>query len=184
LIQVDHNRVGTAYGLTVYTAITPGHENEVRTTIEALSKDDGPFSRLPMVHFARLQIFDHLVYQGAPQKPEQLRSHYLVFTSSFDGSRDPFLDAICDLMPAEADSWWSHCVGYPGTADRAAFRRWMHHNQIPTHLITSPYPTASVQDVLESLELRERLVAFAVDAQGLDAKELQERFRQTFADVS
>jgi hypothetical protein len=183
VIQVDHNRVGTAYGLTVYTAITPGREEQVRETIEALPKDDGPFSRLPMVHFARLQIFDHLVYQGAPQKPDQLRSHYLVFTSSFDGGRDAFLDAICERMPAEADSWWSQCVGYPGSGDRRAFRRWIVHNQIPTHLITSPYPTASVQDVRESLALRERLVAFAVDAQGLDATELQARFRQTFADA-
>jgi hypothetical protein len=184
VIQLDHNRVGTAYGLTVYTAIAPGREEQVRETIEAVPKDGGPFSRLPMVHFARLQIFDHLVYQGAPQKPDGLRSSYLVFTSSFDGGRDAFLDAVCDRMPAEADSWWSHCVGYPGTGDRAAFRRWIKHNQIPTHLITSPYPTATVQDVRESLALRERLVAFATEAQGLDAAELQERFKRELADAS
>ena len=35
--------------------------------------------------------------------------------------------------------------------------------------------------MLESLELRERIIDFAIEAQGLDAAELQARFRETFA---
>jgi hypothetical protein len=185
VIDLDHNRIGTAYGLTVITAIVPGHEQEVRSTIEGLPRgEDGPFSHLEQVHFARLQIFDHLVYQGAPQKPEaDLRSNYLVFTTSFDGERDTLLEAISERIPAEADSWWGHCVAYPGTVDRNAFRHWIKHNQVPTHLFSSPYPTASVRDVRESLALRDQVVDFAISAQNLEARELQQRFRQTFADV-
>jgi hypothetical protein len=185
VIDLDHNRIGTVYGLTVITAIKPGLEQEVRSTIEGLPRgEDGPFSRLERLHFARLQIFDHLVYQGAPQRREKsLRSNYLVFTASFDGERDAFLDAICERMPAEAESWWGHCVAYPGTVDRDAFRRWLEHNQVPTHLFSSPYPTATVQDVRESLALRDQVVDFAISAQGLPARELQERFRQAFAGV-
>ena len=182
--MIDHNRIGTAYGLTVFTPIVPGHEEAVRDTIEGLPRgDDGPFSRLEQVHFARLQIFDQLVHQGPSQRPDRLRHAYLVFTASFNGARDAFLDAVAVRMPDEADSWWSHCVAYPGAADRAAFTRYLTHNQVPTHLFSSPYPTATVQDIRESLALRERVVDFVVAAQHLEPRELQERFREAFADI-
>ena len=44
------------------------------------------------------------------------------------------------------------------------------------------YPEATVADVLERLELRERIVEFAASGQGLDAPELQRRFRAEFAE--
>jgi len=181
---IDHNRIGTAYGLTVFTPIVPGHEEAVRDAIECLPRgEDGPFSRLEQVHFARLQIFDQLVHQGPSQRPDRLGTALLVFTASFNGARDAFLDAVAVRMPVEADSWWSHCAGYPGTADRAAFTRYLTRNQVPTHLFSSPYPTATVQDVRDSLALRERVVDFVVAAQHLEPRELQERFREAFADV-
>jgi hypothetical protein len=181
---IDHNRIGTAYGLTVFTPIVPGHEEAVRDTIERLPRgEDGPFSRLERLHFARLQIFDQLVHQGPSQRPDRLPIAYLVFTASFNGARDAFLDAVAARMPAEADSWWSHCVDYPGTADRAAFVRYLKHNQVPTHLFSSPYPTATVPDIRESLALRERVVDFVVAAQDLEPRELQQRFREAFADI-
>ena len=180
----SRNRFGTAYALTVFTAILPGQTEEVRSIIEGVPRGEaGPFARLEQAHFTRLQIFDKLVYQGAPQKPDRLKSAYLVFTASFDGALDSFLDAVCERMPAEADSWWSHCVGYPGTTDRAAFRRYINHNKVHTSLFGIAYPTASVADVRESLALRERVLDFAVTAQGLDAPELQARFMQTFVET-
>ena len=77
----SRNRTGTAYALSVFTAIIPGHEEDVRRTIEELPRgEDAPIARLGTVHTSRLQIFDDLVYQGAPQKPDELKSSYLVFT--------------------------------------------------------------------------------------------------------
>lgn len=180
----SRNRTGTAYALTVITAITPGHEEEVRETIESLPRGpEAPIARLGSVHTSRLQIFDHLVYQGAPQKADKLRSNYLVFTAAFDGADlDPFLDSIVDTIPDEADSWWRHCVAYPGMADRAAFRRWIRHNQVHTSLFAVASPGRSVSDVVESLETRERVLEFAMANQGVDAVELQRRFRRAFVE--
>lgn len=179
------NQVGTAYAFTAFTPILHGHEAEVRTTIESLPRGpEGPFSRLGQLHFSRLHIFKDLVYQGGGQKPETLRSSYLVFTASFDGELDAFLGAIAERMPAEADSWWGHCAGYPGTSDRAAFTRYMRHNQLTTNLFAAAYPTAGVSEVRESLELRERVLEFAIGAQGIDAAELKDRFERTFAELS
>ena len=176
------NRVGTAYPLTVFTPIIAGHEEELRAHIAGLpTGPESPLARLNELHFSRLQIFDHLVHQGDQQKPDHLESNYLVFTSSFDGDLDPYLDAICERIPAEADAWWGHCAGYPGTADRDAFKRYISDHQAHTHLFASAYPTGTVGKVRDSLALRERIVDFAADAQGLDAATLHERFLSTFA---
>lgn len=180
----SRNRVGTAYALTVFTPIVPGREGELRAHLEGLPRGaTSALARLEQLHTARLQIFDHLVHQGARQKPDRLKSNYLVFTASFDGDLDDFLGAICARLAPEADALWGHCAGYPGAADRAAFKRYIAEHQIHTNLFASPYPTASVSSVRESLALRDRVVGFAADAQGLDAAALKERFLNTFAEA-
>ncbi|HEY7693266.1 MAG TPA: hypothetical protein VH816_13075 [Gaiellaceae bacterium] len=183
--SLSHDRVGKTQALTVFAAILPGREEEARTVIESLPRGaESPLARVEQLHFSRLQIIDELVYQGAPQKPDRLNNAYLVFTASFDGALRPFLAAIAERLPAEADSWWGCCVGYPGTSDLKAFTRYIEHNRIRTNLFGVAAPNATLADVRESLELRERVVEFAIEAQGLDARELQERFRREFADVS
>ena len=71
--------------------------------------------------------------------------------------------------------------GPAGSADAAAFARWVGDHQIDSSLFASAHPEARVPHVLESLELRERIVDFAIEARGFDARELQRRFRETFA---
>lgn len=177
------NRVGGAYALTVFTAILPGHTEPLRELIETMPREDkSPLARLSRLHLSRIHIFDELVHQGPKQRPDRLNQPYLVFTSTVDGhDLDPYLDEICDRIPAEADSWWGHCVGYPGTADRAAFKRYIRHNKVDTSLFASAHPNATVQEIHRALALREQLVDFAIEAQGLDAAELQQRFLRTFA---
>jgi hypothetical protein len=177
------NVTGTAYALTVFTAITPGREEELRTTIENLPLGpNSPIARLGTVHTSRLQIFDHLVHQGPSQKRESLNSNYLVFTAAFDGELEAFLDSVLDRIP-EADTWWRHCVAYPGLTDRATFKRWIRHNQIHTSLFAVNSPNRSVSDVVESLALKEKLLDFAVAAHGLSDVELQDRFSRTFGEA-
>lgn len=175
-----HNRTGTAYALTTFTAILPGHVDEVRAIIEGVPRGaESPLARLTQLHTSRLQIFDKLVYQGAPQKYDELKNAYLVFTAAFDGAVDRFLDDVATTVP-EADSWWRHCVAYPGLTDRATFRRWIYHNQLDTSLFGVNSQNVSVAQVKESLAARERVVQFAIAAQGLDANSLQQRFHETF----
>jgi hypothetical protein len=177
------NRVGGLYALTVFTPILPGHEEELRDVLDALGQaEQSPLAQIEGLHFSRLQVFSELVHQGPAQKRvARLKSSYLVFTATLDGEPDAFLDRLRGRIPNEADSWWGHCVGYPGSADREAFVRYLRHNQIKTAFVASPYPDASVEDVRESLALRERVVEFAADAQGLGDAELQRRFLGEFA---
>jgi hypothetical protein len=178
----SRNRVGSAYALTTFAPIIPGHEDELRAYIDSLPMGaDSPLARLDTLHLSRIQIFDHLVHQGDKQKPDRLESSYLVFTSSFDGDLETYLDTICERIGVEADTWWGHCVDYPGTSDRAAFKHYIEAHQAHTNLFAAAYPTGSTAKVRESLALRDRLVDFAADAQGLDAVALRQRFLDTFA---
>ena len=52
--------------------------------------------------------------------------------------------------------------------------------QVDTSLFASAFPSATVQDIHESLDLRAKVAAFAAQAQGLDAPTLHERFRDAF----
>jgi hypothetical protein len=170
------NRVGGAYALTTMAPLISGREDAAQAYVDAMARGvESPLARLGQLHLSRIQVFRELVFQGAPQVPTKLQHAYLVFTSSFDGELDPYLEAIAERVP-EADEWWGHCVGYPGRADAAAFRAWVRAHKVDTNLFASAYPKATVQDVREALALRERVVAFAAGAQGLDAAALQRRF--------
>jgi hypothetical protein len=174
------NRTGGVYALTTFASILPGHKDELQAYLDALPLGEAsPLARLDQLHLSRIHIFDELVAQPG-HAAEKLDAPQLVFTSSFDGSLDRYLDDIADKVP-EADEWWGHCVGYPGRADKARFRAYIRAHKIDTQLFANAYHGATVQDVKRALENRRRVIDFAVEAQGLDAAELQARFRSAFA---
>src|SRR6185436_12143661 len=155
-----------------------GREDEARTAIEALPVGaESPLAAFGGLHFSRIHIVRDLVFQGPQQRRrEHLRSPQLVFTSTIDGEIEPYLDALRTC----ADTWWQFCAGYPGSADRDAFVRWVRAHQIDSSLFASAHPEATVPGVLESLALREQIIDFAIAARGLPPEELQRRFRDEF----
>jgi hypothetical protein len=169
------NRVGVAYSLTVIAPIEAGREEEARAAIEALPPDF--LARLENLHFSRIHVVSDLVFQGPQQRHrDDLRASQLVFTSTFDGELEPYLEALRGC----ADTWWHFCVGYPGAATEG-FVPWVHVHQIDSSLFASAHPDATVPGVLVSLALRERIVDFAIEARTLEPAELQRRFRERFA---
>lgn len=166
------NRVGVAYSLTVIAPVVAGREDEARAALEALPPDF--LTRLENLHFSRIHVVSDLVFQGPQQRHrDHLRASHLIFTSTFDGEREPYLEALRPI----AGTWWQYCVGYPGDD----FARWVREHQLDSSLFASAHPEATVPGVLESLALRERIVDFAVEARGLPAADLQRRFREAFA---
>lgn len=175
------NRTGTAYALTVFTRILDDAEDELEDYLTAMPRGaDSPLARVERLHLSRLHIFRKLVHQGPMQrKRDDLRHAHLVFTSTFNGELDDYLNELAELVP-ECDDWWGLCVGYPGRADRAAFTAWIRAGQVETTLFQSPIPTVTVADVREATALRERVLDFAVETQGADAETLYRRFREEF----
>jgi hypothetical protein len=175
------HRVGSAYALTTFARVLPGREDELEAYLEALPVGpDSPFARIDTLHIARVQLFRALVHQGPKQpKTDTLEHSHLVFTSTIDGDLEPYLDRLAERVP-ECDEWWGRCAGYPGREDRRAFRAFVRSIQAMPGLFRSAMPDASVAEVREALALRERVIDFAVEAQGLSAEALRERFRATF----
>jgi hypothetical protein len=175
------DRVGTAFALTVFTRVLPGHVDELQSYIDALPLGaQSPLARVDTLHVARIQIFRSLVHQGPAQKHvDELLHAHLLFTSTVDGELGAYLDALAERVP-EADGWWGHCVGYPGRADVAAFGAWIRVHHVRTSLFASGMPRTTVADARTAIALRERVIDFAVAVQGLEADDLQRRFRAEF----
>jgi len=177
------NNIGQAYTYLALTAILPGRSQELHEVVEAFPlASESPFARVGQVHFARWVIVPQLVEVGPPPKvPDRLNNEYLMFSADVDGELEPLLEALRTEIPEVMDAVYSHCVAYPGTADRDGFQRYFRHNQIETTFPFSAYPDATVSEVREALELRRRLIDLAVRAQELDPAGLQEAYLQAFA---
>jgi len=175
------HRTGGAYALTTFARVQDGRADELEAYLSALPVGaDSPFARIDTLHIARVQLFRALVHQGPKQRRrDELRHAHLVFTSTIDGDLEPYLERLRQDVP-ECDAWWGRCVGYPGRGEARAFRAWVRSIQARPGLFRSAMPDASVREVREALAQRERVIDFAVEAQGLPAAELRARFRATF----
>jgi hypothetical protein len=173
------NVAGNVAAWTVLTPIIPGQDDDLRAMLAKLGVgEDSPLAKASRTHFARWVVIPQLVFQGRPQKPDPLRSQYLLFTACCDAPRETYLDHIRETMPQEADAIWGHCVAYPGAADAAKFRAYFEHNSIDSQFFVAAYPTITVQGVQAALALRDRLIAFATESQGLDAAAFATAYRQ------
>jgi hypothetical protein len=173
--QTDPNEYGKAYGLTAFFPILGGHEDALQAHLDGLDAASSPLAALPQLHFSRLQIIRDLVYQGPPQVPETLDSGYLIFTGSFDGKLDRFLEDVARLGVG-VDAIFAHTVGYPGVADPAGFARWAAPHKRDNGYFLSPWPFSTVQDIQESLRVQEGFGALVSQSRGLDDAELKAAF--------
>ena len=180
---MSHDVSGQAYGLTVMTPIAAGHEHALADHLAALPRSaQSPFARLPATHLARWVIVDGLAPMGPLRRRTQLRSHQLLFSSTFDGDRDAYLDHACRTIPGELDAIWSHCAGYPGPVAQApgAFADYLRRHQLHTDMFFAPYGEHSVGQVRTALDRARRLRDLAVATQGASPEQLLAAFREAF----
>lgn len=175
------NLAGRAYALTILCPIIPGHEVPLRDHLARLDRGArSPLAALRGTHFARWIVFGRPDHAGGLPEPGVQRSLHLLFDSCLDGDRDAYLEAMRTGMSADVDAVWQHCVGYPGSSDPHAYAAYFRRHQVEASLFLAAYPAATVQDVRASLELRQRLINFAVATQGFDAPALLAAYQQVF----
>jgi len=178
----DHDRSGEALALTVLAPIQAGHESALAEVLDDLPAREGsPLARVPGTHFARFVVIDAPVYEGAPQKRDSWKASRLLFTSNFDAPLERYLDGLRSGLGADGETIFGHCVGYPGQADGRAWTAWLLAHRVKSSLFFGAYGDQAVQTVRDNIATRARLVAFAVEAQGLAPAELEARFRAVFA---
>jgi hypothetical protein len=168
------------YALTVFTPIVPDRLEELREYLRSLPREPSPLSRLDAAHFARWVVVPDFVSEPSQPKPEQLPSPYLLFSATFDGQLDPFLDTLCQHLAEEAETIWGCCEGAPQPAGGPALKDYLKHNQIQTGLFFAAYPDATAGQVRDALDVRGRTISLAVRGQGMDPAELQQAFLEEF----
>jgi hypothetical protein len=174
-VNRDPDRSGQAGALTVLTPIAPGAEPDLRAYLEGLRAGPSPLARLAGTHFGRWVIVSDLVAEDE-REPDHLAGPQLLFTASFDGPLDRYLDELCDELAAEADEIWGRCADAPQPAAGVALKAYLraHHHQ--TGFFVAAYPDATVARVRAALAQRAEAIAFARDAQSLAPAQLQAAF--------
>jgi hypothetical protein len=171
---------GQARALTVLTPIVEGHESALTRHLNAIEGGTGsPLSRVPGTHFARWVVIGDVIYEGEGKR-DHLKLGQLLFTSSFDGPHEPYLEALRTGLGSAADEIWQHCCGYPGRDDPATFAAYLESHRVESSLFFAAYGERTVQDVTRSLDARHALIEFALRAQSMNAAALKAGFMETF----
>jgi len=174
-VNRDPDRSGQAGALTVLTPVAPGAEPDLRAYLDGLRAGPSPLARLPRTHFGRWVIVGDLAPEDE-RRPDHLAGPYVLFTASFDGPLDSYLDELCDELSVEASAIWGRCSGAPQPAAGAALKGYLRAHQARTGYFVAAYPEATVGQVRGALTRREDLIAFARSAQGMDPARLQAAF--------
>lgn len=184
------NKSGSVYGLTILSPIIEdphasiSHDLQLRILLGTMHRDErSPFARIDSTHLARLTVMNDVIYVGMPACEEHLKSQYLVFETNFDGELEPYLRRMAAEIPETVDAVWSHCLGYPGVRDPAAFVEYMKKCQLTTTFYFADVNDKTVRQTLRALQTQSALTAFIERNQGKRGAELQRAFREFAAAV-
>jgi hypothetical protein len=151
--------------LVILAPLREGHADAARAAIRALRE---PFADVPGTHLARLQILRPRArrFRGRPRA-------YVLLGAEHDGPRDEWLAAAAPGLEAV----FAHCAFWPGAGDRAAVAQWASDHELRVGFSVVGAPDATVDEVRRALDLRARLAALALEAEGLGDAALQARWR-------
>jgi hypothetical protein len=160
-------------GLAALLPVRDGKDVELQARLEALSaRTPSPFARIGSTHFARLVLVEELPGRNGDPLPDV--PPCLLFAAEFDIPVDGYLEALCTLLPAEADAVFGTCAGYPGVNAPPLFAAWVKRNRVRAGFSLHGNPEARVGRVVDSLRLRERIIEFALDTRALDPASLKQ----------
>lgn len=177
------NVSGQAYAFMAMTPVKPGEEKPLADYLRGLrGRGPSPLAKLPRTHIGRFVIVPDFHHDPTwkQRKEEHLDLNYLIFTSNFDGDLDSYLEELCEKLAPEAKEIWGRCVGCPEGAKGDALKKYLKHNQINTGMFFAAYGHATVGMVKKALREREKSIAFAIKAQGMEPEALQKAFLAEF----
>jgi hypothetical protein len=179
-MPLTSNTAGHMYALTVLAPVIPDQVDALQHTLDDLSLRPSPFSRVALAHFARWVVIPDLLSDPSKPQAEHVPDPYLLFSATFDGDLEPFLEQLCVTIADEAEPVWSRCLAAPVPARGAPLKAYLRHNQVQTGLFFAAYPQATVAEVNDALAARKRAIGFATRSQGMDAATLRQTFLQEF----
>lgn len=162
-------------GFAALLPLWEGREDDVRKQLRTIPAGRrSPFASVPGTHFARLTLVARLRDRNDHELGQV--PFCLFFAAEFDMFVGGYLELLCTSLGEQADGIFGRCVGYPGTGAPPAFVSWMLDHRVPAGFSLHGNPGATADEVARSLELRERIIAFAVETRGLEPAALSERW--------
>ncbi|MAD18084.1 MAG: hypothetical protein CL579_18790 [Alteromonadaceae bacterium] len=134
---------------------------------------------LSLIHYARWTVIKKFPHIHATQPKEQLKYHYMMFFSNFNGSWKQYVDSFHMAIPNGLDMLWYKNVKYPNSVPLQPFHSYITYNQIWTNHYYNAYPLAASNDIKGAEALTNELKKF-IDESDLnnDPALFQRRFEQ------
>ncbi len=174
-------RPGVAYHLTAIAPVRPGLRRALAGRLNELRTErPSPFERLPGTHFVRVAPFDRLGVTRQGEQAERLPAGYLLTSLIFDGDPDRYLVALALRCREQVAGIWGCCEGCPPAGDGIAFAAWLRSCELDALHCFATVPDASAPRIRTALDMRRRLIRFAVATQDHSPGELQAAFHQEF----
>jgi hypothetical protein len=153
-------------GLAALLPVLEGREEELRAALRAMPAGrESPFGRIGSTHFARLVVLNEFPSRDGGTLADMPAC--LFFGAEFDATVTGYLEALCALLPDEADAIFGPCVGYPGANVPPRVIDWMLRHRVRPGFSIYGNPQAGVRQVIDSLRLRKRIIEFAVETRTL-----------------
>jgi len=164
--------------LSTLTAVLDGHEEALRAVLASLPVRDGsPFASVAGTHNGRWVVVNTDANPSAPMRVGGLTGPMLMCSAVIDRDpRDWLADLLAVLGPT-ADAIWSHCPGWPGDGPLAAQVEHLLDHRVCSDLDFATYDVP-VEEIRSALALRDRIAAFAVRTQRLNADDLLSAYRR------
>lgn len=174
------NSAGRATALTILTPIR--HDREARLTdyLQGLTHATSPLAKLSATHLARWVVIKDFVQAKGQPHEDTPSGHYLLFTSNIDSTTDDYLADIATSMADAAAAIWSCCIGCPDPPAGEPLIAYLRHNLLNTGFFYSAYPDATVADVQDSLDVRQRLTDLVLRTQGQHGEAVRSAFLAEF----
>ncbi|MBW4469890.1 MAG: hypothetical protein KME45_05740 [Stenomitos rutilans HA7619-LM2] len=149
--------------LTIITKIKPDSMEQLKRSLELMSKDVGsnailPFTRFTQVHFARF-----VVLEESRDLNNQVIQPSLAFSSEIDAPLERYFHDLVDIAGDGLDEIYSHCVGYPSPDDRTRQNRlaYLQAHQVKVQAFYVNTINRTVPQIHQEAKLRDQIEVFA-----------------------
>ena len=137
---------------------------------------------LSLIHYARWAIIDKFPRLDNSQPREDLKYHYMLFLSNFNGSWTQYVDSFHMAIPDGLDLFWFKNVKFPKSVPLQPFHNYITFNQIWTNHYYNAYPMAASNDIKGSQELNDALAAFISASENDSPESFQNRYEELLID--
>jgi hypothetical protein len=154
---------GATESLVLLVRVRAGQAEAARTAIrDHWPAHASPFAAAGGTHLGRLQVLTPPARRGR-RGPQE----HVLLAADADAPLAAWLERLRVAAAGPLDAVFGHCAFYPGTAEPAAFARWVAANRLEIGFSVIGSPDATLAEVGDALGLREQIGAFAEETQGI-----------------